>query len=985
MQKRGCDMSQLDELGKKQSIHWIVGTALALASLCLGATFANAATITAFNEGFETDGLGTRYTLENASDDGSVFFARRQEFSAGTRTSGGDLDGGFFFSGRDIDAAGDGTGVGVGESPLASDEGRITFNAFSIAGLGGLTISMAAAQGVDEFEFDNVLLIEVKIDDGEFEAIGGFRGTFTNSPGRYFQGDENTLPDHFVEERLVSSFTTNSWDIPGSGDTMQIRIKMNLNGANEEYAIDNLTVTGDDALAGFALAINNAVISETAGAGVATVTVTLDNPAPGGGVTLDINLVSPLAVSGPEGEISVPASVTIPEGMMTGTFDVDAVADNRFDGDVGIRIFVSGDGFHNNFVTITTTNVDGLPSLILNEFLADVPGSIAEDLFGDANGDGVRNGGEDEFVEIVNISGDGTAVNLSGWIIADNIGPRHIFPLGSVLEDGRAIVVFGGATPVGVFGGAIVQTASQGNLGWSNSGDTINLDAGGASVFAVVYTGELGATDTSPVRDPELTFGDPDPDSNYILHNVAPGTDGALFSPGTQNDGVTPFGDFNFEASLDLSATTVSEDAGAAAVTGTITLNNPAPAGGLAMNIDSLGAPDRIDFSGPGVVESFIENEALGRIVRVITLTIAEGATQGMFNVDVLDDGVLSGDRDWPIIVKENNTIPDLDVLTVTESLPNPFTFVINELYQDSDGAGADANKNGISNEGLDDQFVEIVNVSGSAVDISDWQLGSVTSDNFGINRTRIEHEFPAGTVLDDQGSVLIFGGVGGVDGHLARMNDPEDLGPSFGNAIVQVANAGTNGVDLAGDEAEGFTSQLFNEHDFLMAEANYVRADAEQGQSLTRAPDITGDFFSPDGPSFHFDVSPTFLPFSPGAMIDGTAFPGNGRVEAEGDLFGGVILGDGWRESAWFGFYNVGFEPWIFHFQHGFQFVFAGATEGEVFLYDLETEDWWFTSASTYPNVYSFNRAAWVFYFLESAAPRTFVDLTTGEFYDVP
>ena len=103
---------------------------------------------------------------------------------------------------------------------------------------------MAAAQGVNEFEFDNPLYIMVKIDDGEFETIGGFRGTFTNSPGRYFQGDLSTLPDHNVERRLTSVFDDFSWEIPGSGSTMQIRIRMNCNGGNEEYAMDNIKVTG---------------------------------------------------------------------------------------------------------------------------------------------------------------------------------------------------------------------------------------------------------------------------------------------------------------------------------------------------------------------------------------------------------------------------------------------------------------------------------------------------------------------------------------------------------------------------------------------------------------------------------------------------------------------------------------------------------------------------------------------------------------------
>ncbi len=246
---------------------------------------------------------------------------------------------------------------------------------------------------------------------------------------------------------------------------MQFRIKLNCNGGNEEYGFDNLTVTADDAVVGFSLAIDNAVISETAGAAAASVTVTLDSAAPAGGATLDLSLVSALAASGAEGEVTVPSTVEIAEGLTVGTFAVGAVADERFDGDVGVNIFVSGDGFNKDFIPITVTNADNPPNIVLNEFQAAVPGSIAEDIFADANGDGIRNGANDEFVEIVNISGDGTAVDLSGWVISDDIGPRHVFPQGTVLTDGRAIVVFGGGVPAGVFGGALIQTASQGNLG----------------------------------------------------------------------------------------------------------------------------------------------------------------------------------------------------------------------------------------------------------------------------------------------------------------------------------------------------------------------------------------------------------------------------------------------------------------------------------------------------------------------------------------
>ncbi len=104
----------------KKMIKWITGVGLACVGM--GGALSYGAEVTAFSESFETDGLGSRYTIENGSDNGGTgYFARRQEFSAGTRTSGGTIDGDFMFTGRDIDAAGDGTGV----PPLEAREGEL--------------------------------------------------------------------------------------------------------------------------------------------------------------------------------------------------------------------------------------------------------------------------------------------------------------------------------------------------------------------------------------------------------------------------------------------------------------------------------------------------------------------------------------------------------------------------------------------------------------------------------------------------------------------------------------------------------------------------------------------------------------------------------------------------------------------------------------------------------------------------------------------
>jgi cardiolipin synthase A/B len=168
------------------------------------------------------------------------------------------------------------------------------------------------------------------------------------------------------------------------------------------------------------------------------------------------------------------------------------------------------------------------PSIVINEIHADP----ADGLAGDANGDGSRSSTDDEFVELVNV-GSGQ-LDLSGWILSDTVSAvnqRHVFPPGTILWPDCAVVVFGGGNPTGSFGQSIVQTASTGQLGLNNGGDTILLaDSTGTIVVSYTY-GSEGGDDQSITRHPDLTG------SPLIRHTQAAGDPNALFSPGVRVDG----------------------------------------------------------------------------------------------------------------------------------------------------------------------------------------------------------------------------------------------------------------------------------------------------------------------------------------------------------------------------------------------------------------------------------------------------------------
>jgi predicted extracellular nuclease len=178
-----------------------------------------------------------------------------------------------------------------------------------------------------------------------------------------------------------------------------------------------------------------------------------------------------------------------------------------------------------------------------------------------------------------------------------------------------------------------------------------------------------------------------------------------------------------------------------------------------------------------------------------------------------------------------------------TPGLPNrPVrTFIINEFYADVAGTGGDANGDGTIDI-ADDKFVEIVNISPSDQDISDWTL----SDSAGTR-----HTFPPGTVVPAGCVIVVFSG-----------GTPTG---TFGGAVVQTASTGTLSLDNTGD-----TITLSDDTPALRASVTYG-AEADVAQSLTLDPDITGTAFVRHTTA----TSSGGALFSPGTLINGSTFSG--------------------------------------------------------------------------------------------------------------
>ena len=226
--------------------------------------------------------------------------------------------------------------------------------------------------------------------------------------------------------------------------------------------------------------------------------------------------------------------ITVPANSLTGSINLISIQDEIEEGNETIELNIStttGPVFSAEDIVSVFIEDDDVPfqlQLIINEVLYDPSNS---GLNGDANGDGVYVHAEDEFIEFINLSTQ--AIDLSGYKIYDATAldassPRHVIADGTIIPSGVAFVVFGGGTPTGDFGGAIVQTTTTGNMNLSNAGDLITLTD---PFDAIVLTFDIEPLSNNPnesyTRNPDIT-------GDFEQHSASTPL---LFSPGTRIDG----------------------------------------------------------------------------------------------------------------------------------------------------------------------------------------------------------------------------------------------------------------------------------------------------------------------------------------------------------------------------------------------------------------------------------------------------------------
>ncbi len=378
-------------------------------------------------------------------------------------------------------------------------------------------------------------------------------------------------------------------------------------------------------------------------------------------------------------ELTTPATIDIPAGSASVTFAVTGANDEWPDGnqDVTVEVSAPAGGIlsGNGVLTVNDDNADTF-KLVFNEV------GVANAL--DANGDGVANF-DDEFVEIVNVSA--SAMDLSGFQIwvSQRTNARHVFPAGTILAPGCAMVVFAGSVVEGVvsattFGGVLVQKCSniadKGLFFFDDRTNTVSLrNAAGVEFAGFTYNAlATGRQDSfNLATDGVYTSG-------YAAH-----TDGGivdLLSPGTKRNGSAFCPPPTESLGLTLDVAAIDESAGAGAATLTLTLPTAA------------AAPVTVALSSSDTTEA---------VPSLASVIIPAGQTSVTIPVNAIDDNLLDGDQ--PVIFRATSGgyINGATALTVRNTGLGVTSLFINEIDTDQD------DPNTVGGAGNDDhEFIEL-------------------------------------------------------------------------------------------------------------------------------------------------------------------------------------------------------------------------------------------------------------------------------------
>ncbi len=514
--------------------------------------------------------------------------------------------------------------------------------------------------------------------------------------------------------------------------------------------------------------------------------------------------------------------------------------------------------------------------VVINEVLFDPSG--AGD--GDANGDGTQDFKADEFIELMNTGT--TNADIGNWTLSNLTGAVvFTFPAGTVLEPGELCVVFGGVGSSG-FGShfpndvKIFAAQTSATLGFDGGGrnnlyssaENVILKDDSGNAIAEVYWGTATASTAVGIKfaPPNTSDGGSYSGTNFdqsvtretdgtglwAKHSILPG--GLLYSPGALNSGEYTVSNYcrsygtGASSYIDVFTVEDTEFTSGAATYSDFTnkVIYLAPGSdGVYFKIHKADSAACyfalwIDFNGDGDFtdsgeEIFTSGPLYSYTSRSVYIPADLPVSTTRLRVAVKQGGV-PGPCDTSLVGEvEDYTVKFASI-------------AINEVLFDPYGAG-DANGDGTI-DFKSDEFIELMNITGSTINIGDWTLTNETGATF--------FTFPTGTSLEPGELCVVFGGVDPSTGFGGRFPASLQIFASQQGVDKGFEAGGNNNLTSAGDnvvlrDAEGRdiaevywgTASAFTEvaekfaSPYTVDGLSYTGTDLNQ--SIARLPDGNG------------------------------------------------------------------------------------------------------------------------------------------------
>ena len=392
-----------------------------------------------------------------------------------------------------------------------------------------------------------------------------------------------------------------------------------------------------------------------------------------------------------------------------------------------------------------------------------------------------------------------------GNVDVPNVGPL-IFSSNGLQNGPDAVALYNGPTAIAFIDGSQTEptTTDLVDAVAYDDGDLTDDIAGLLGLSSFVSEGAAGdATTASVQRFPDGT---------------------GEFSTALATPGATNFVPDPVEITITLSASTIAESS-TGEITATLT---------------------RTLTDGDLDVTVFLDDESEAELVDGDTVTLLDGQATLDITINAIDDTFPDGDQTVTLTANPDGLGQTrIESFLVTDDASDTFTIVFNEV---SSIAQEDLNGDGLI-DGNDD-FVEVLNVSSSPVDLTFFEIREGTTDD-------VVHVFPEGAILEP-GCSIIVGSQNFVPG--------AEVG-RFGTAPVQNASEGnTLRITDTGD-----TMRLI---DFDFREAYSVTIPDLTGTAAQGSWALTTDGDATSGYAQHADIGAASGALSsPGTELDGDPF----------------------------------------------------------------------------------------------------------------